>query len=89
MFARGDETEAVAELELAARTLTGHGVSRQAAGAWRELADGFTGLGRLREAGEAYRMALTEAGVPSAPVPSARESVSSGDPSAGSSGSRR
>jgi tetratricopeptide (TPR) repeat protein len=89
MFAQGDETEAVAELELAARTLTGHGVSRQAAVAWRELADGFSGLGRLREAGEAYRMALTEAGVPSAPPSSARESVSSGDPSAGSSAGRR
>lgn len=64
---RGDETGAIAEYGEAAATLTKLRVGRQAAVAWRELADTFTALGRYKEAATAYQNALREVGVNAAP----------------------
>lgn len=59
--------QAVKEYRKAAATLGSLDLSRQAASAWRELADAFTGLGLFEDAALAYQQALSEAGVPAAP----------------------
>jgi tetratricopeptide (TPR) repeat protein len=64
--------QAVKEYRRAGATLGSLDLSRQAASAWRELADAFTGLGLFEDAALAYQQALSEAGVPAAPsVPAA------------------
>ena len=64
----GDDEQALAEYRDAAKTLTRLHLGRQAAEAWRELADAFTSLGKFEEASDAYRRALSEVGVAAAPA---------------------
>jgi tetratricopeptide (TPR) repeat protein len=61
--------EAIDEYRLASKTLGSLDVARQAAGAWRELADAFTRMDLLQDAAMAYQQALTEMGVRGAPQP--------------------
>jgi len=63
----GRKARAVAQYRAASATLGALDLSRAAAGAWRELADAFTGLGLFEDAALAYQQALSEAGVPPAP----------------------
>ena len=42
-------------------------VGRQAAEAWRELADAFTKLSKFEDAAKAYQQSLAEVGVAAAP----------------------
>ena len=64
----GDDEQALAEYRDAAKTLTRLQLGRQAAEAWRELADAFTSLGKFEDAADAYRRALSEVGVAAAPA---------------------
>jgi transcriptional regulator with XRE-family HTH domain len=67
-LALGQPDLAVAEYRAAATELTDlKGAERQAAAAWRELADAFTGLHLFEDAAMAYQQALAEAGVRAAP----------------------
>jgi len=67
-LALGEQETGVAEYRAAASELTDlKGAERQAAAAWRELADAFTGLRLFEDAAMAYQQALAEAGVPAAP----------------------
>jgi tetratricopeptide (TPR) repeat protein len=63
----GDATAAVACYSAAAVELRGAGAQRQAASAWRELAESLIQLGRADEALDAYREAADAAGVTKAP----------------------
>lgn len=63
----GHAEQALVEYRDAAKTLTRLQLGRQAAEAWRELADAFSSLGKFEEAAEAYQRALSEAGVAAAP----------------------
>ena len=67
LLALGRRDDAVDGYRAAAALLGGLAVSRQAASAWRELADAFAQLELLSDAAMAYQQALSEAGVPSAP----------------------
>jgi tetratricopeptide (TPR) repeat protein len=67
VLALGEHDEAVAAYRTAAQTLGGLRLSRDAANAWRELADSFTRLGMLEDAAMAYQQALTDAGVRAVP----------------------
>jgi transcriptional regulator with XRE-family HTH domain len=64
----GEDEQALAEYRDAAKTLTRLQLGRQAAEAWRELADAFTSLGKFEDAADAYRRALSEVGVAAAPA---------------------
>jgi transcriptional regulator with XRE-family HTH domain len=64
----GDSEHALAEYRDAAKTLTRLQLGRQAAEAWRELADAFTSLGKFEDAANAYQRALAEIGVAAAPA---------------------
>jgi ATP/maltotriose-dependent transcriptional regulator MalT len=67
-LALGEQDTAIAEYRAAATELTDlTGAERQAAAAWRELADAFTGLDLFEDAAMAYQQALTEAGIRAAP----------------------
>jgi tetratricopeptide (TPR) repeat protein len=66
------QAEAVAEYRQASSALGSLDVARLAAGAWRELADAFTGLGLFPDAALAYQQALSEVGVRGAPQASER-----------------
>jgi tetratricopeptide (TPR) repeat protein len=66
-LAQGDHGGAVTSFELAAADLRHAGAARQAAAAWRELAEAQAGIGRSDEALEAYRRAADSAGVSRAP----------------------
>jgi tetratricopeptide (TPR) repeat protein len=63
----GDTDGAIASYRLAADDLRIAGADRQAASAWRELAEALAGLDRTDEALEAYRLAADSAGVSRAP----------------------
>jgi tetratricopeptide (TPR) repeat protein len=63
----GSPEAAVETYTLAAGDLRLAGADRQAAAAWRELAEALAGLGRDAEALEAYRNAADSAGVSRAP----------------------
>jgi transcriptional regulator with XRE-family HTH domain len=67
LLALGRRDAAVDGYRAAAGILGELDVSRQAASAWRELADAFAQLDLLSDAAMAYQQALSEAGVPSAP----------------------
>ena len=66
-FARGDEVAALLDYARATQDLAAMGASRQAAVAWRELAEVFSSLGRMPEALDAYRRATDAASV-AAPI---------------------
>jgi transcriptional regulator with XRE-family HTH domain len=67
-LALGEQDTAIAEYRAAASELTDlTGAERQAAAAWRELADAFTGLHLFEDAAMAYQQALSEAGIRAAP----------------------
>lgn len=68
-FASGSEHAALQAYESAAENLRASGATRQAAGAWLELADVLEGQGRDTEALVAYRQAATCAGLRSAAAP--------------------
>lgn len=76
LLATSRREDAVATYRDAASMLADLELSRQAASAWRELADAFTQLGLLEDATLAYQQALTDAGVRAAP------DVSYGEPAA-------
>ena len=59
----GDRTGALETFAHAARDLRATGADRQAAEAWRELAEVLIRLGRTEEAFEAYRSAADAAGL--------------------------
>lgn len=63
----GDTEGAIASYELAAADLRNAGADRQAASAWRELAEALARVDRPDEALEAYRLAADSAGVSRAP----------------------
>lgn len=63
-FARGDEAAALLAYSRATHDLAAMGATRQAAAAWRELAEVFSSLGRVQEALDAYRHAADAASVP-------------------------
>lgn len=67
LLAMDARDDAVATYREAASMLADLELSRQAASAWRELADAFTHLGLLEDATLAYQQALTDAGVRAAP----------------------
>jgi tetratricopeptide (TPR) repeat protein len=64
-----DDDGAVSAYELAAADLRNAGADRQAATAWRELAEALARLGRAEEALDAYRRAADSAGVSRTPDP--------------------
>jgi tetratricopeptide (TPR) repeat protein len=72
----GDDDGAIAAYELAAIDLRNAEADRQAASAWRQLAEAQARLGRSDEAIEAYRRAADSAGV-SAPAPASTASTAS------------
>ena len=67
LLALGRHDDAVADYRQASSTLGSLDVARQAAGAWRELADAFTRLNLFQDAAMAYQQALSEVGVRGAP----------------------
>lgn len=74
----GDEGAAIEAYRHAAATLTRLQLGRQAAEAWRELADAFTELGKFEDAAKAYQQSLAEAGVAAAPPVGSRDSAVAG-----------
>jgi transcriptional regulator with XRE-family HTH domain len=67
LLAAGRRDEAVLAYREAGQMLGSLDLSRQAASAWRELADAFAQLGLLEDAAMAYQQALSDAGVRAAP----------------------
>jgi tetratricopeptide (TPR) repeat protein len=67
LLAAGRRDEAVLAYREAGQMLGSLDLSRQAASAWRELADAFAQLGLLEDAAMAYQQALNDAGVRAAP----------------------
>lgn len=63
-FARGNEDAALLSYGRATQDLAAMGASRQAAAGWRDLAEVFSSLGRVKEALDAYRRAADAASVP-------------------------
>jgi tetratricopeptide (TPR) repeat protein len=72
----GDEAGAIETYRHAAATLTRLQLGRQAAEAWRELADAFTQLRKFEDAAKAYQQSLAEVGVTAAPSIVGRQATS-------------
>ena len=66
-LSQGDSDGAIASYRLAAEDLRNAEADRQAASAWRELAEALARLDRTDEALEAYRLAADAAGLSRAP----------------------
>jgi transcriptional regulator with XRE-family HTH domain len=79
----GDEASAIETYRHAAALLTRLHVGRQAAEAWRELADAFTKLSKFEDAAKAYQQSLAEVGVSAAPDIIGREAGTRRPSSAG------
>lgn len=73
----GDIPKAVASYTAAAAELRHAGAQRQAASAWRELAESLVQIGRTEEALDAYRQAANAAGVSQAPERAERSHTAS------------
>jgi tetratricopeptide (TPR) repeat protein len=74
-LSQGDSDGAIASYRLAAEDLRNAEADRQAASAWRELAEALAGLDRTDEALEAYRLAADSAGVSRAPEATTSEAA--------------